>query len=517
MFSSSSALGPSAMVPEPALLSAQDLLDALEGQGPRLLGQVDGRLTGIFDHSDDVGPGSVFVVRGGQKHDGQNFAEKARASGASLLLTSRGSALRGPRIEVDDVPRALGILAQKFWGDPSHALLVLGITGTNGKTTVAHLIEQVLLGLNHGVARIGTLGFFVNGRRQAESLTTPGAVDLARTLAIARDQRARFCVMEVSSHALAQERVRGVRFQGAAFTNLSQDHLDYHGTMAAYGAEKAKLFFAHEPGLSSINIDDPFGQTLALELARSRPDLRLARFSCAGRADAEIRSQDVQFRASGLAARVSAFGRECSLKSPLVGAHNLENLLAALGLLIAAGIELDVAVDGLSRARSAPGRLERVSELEDDVTILVDYAHTPAALEGVLRSLRIASAGPITCVFGCGGDRDKGKRPLMGRIASELSARVIITTDNARSEDPATIAREIASGIASHSYQIVLDRRDAIFEAITSAPPGSTVLLAGKGHESSQTIGAETLPFDDGEEARAALVLRRSGPQGKGG
>lgn len=504
------------MAQEPRLLSVQDLLVVLAGQAPRLFGEVHDPLTGIFEHSKEVRPGSVFAVREGHRHDGKHFATEARASGASLLLTGRGSELPAPRIEVDDVPRALGILAQKFWGEPSHKMTVLGITGTNGKTTTAYLVEQVLLALGLGVARLGTLGFFVNGQRREESLTTPGAVDLARALSLASDEGARFCVMEVSSHALAQERVRGVRFHGAAFTNLSQDHLDYHGSMESYGAEKAKLFLSHEPEMSVVNVDDPWGRRIASEIERAHPSQRLARFSREGRNEAEIRAEQVQFRAAGLSARLSIFGKARPFEASLVGAHNLENLLAALGLLVAADIDVDVALAELGRARSAPGRLETVSEPDDDVTVLVDYAHTPAALEGVLGSLRATDATEIVCVFGCGGDRDRGKRPLMGRVASELADRVIITTDNARSEAPEAIAEEIARGIEGRPYQIVIDRRLAIFEAIQHASPGSTILLAGKGHESFQTIGSQTLPFDDAEEARQALALRRQSGRGKG-
>lgn len=504
------------MTVEPKAFRAPELMSALAGLGPRLVGASDELLIDITDDSRRVRPGSVFVARSGTQHEGQKFVRDALDRGASLVVTEHDAELDAPRLEVDSVPRALGILAQKFWGDPSERLTVLAATGTNGKTTTAILVEQALRGLGLSVARLGTLGFFVDGERVEDTLTTPGAVDLARLLATARARGARFCVMEVSSHALVQARIAGVRLAGAAFTNLSQDHLDYHGSMESYGAAKARLFFDYAPELSIVNVDDAFGRELAARIASATPRRRLARFSRQGAEGAEIRAQEAEYRAEGLSARLEVFGRRFTLESSLVGPHNLENLLAALGLLIAAGFDVDLAAAELSKATAAPGRLERVSQADDDIAVVVDYAHSPAALEGALWALRATGPARITCVFGCGGDRDRGKRPLMGRAASAFADDVIITTDNARSESPAAIAGEIAAGIEGGAYRILLDRREAIFEAVRAAEPGTTVLIAGKGHEAFQTIGDQTSPFDDAEQAREALVLRRQGAPGKG-
>lgn len=504
------------MTVEPLAFRVPELISALAGLRPRLVGDHDGVLSDVTDDSRKVRPGSVFVARRGTHHEGQKFVQDALDKGASLVITEHDADLEAPRIEVDSVPVALGLLAQKFWGDPSERLTVLAVTGTNGKTTTASLVEQALRGLGLSVARLGTLGFFIDGERIEDTLTTPGAVDLARLLATARARGARFCVMEVSSHALAQARIAGVRLAGAAFTNLSQDHLDYHGDMDSYGAAKAKLFFDYAPELSIVNIDDDFGKKLAERIRSAAPGRKLARFSRQGDPEAEIRAEDAQYRADGLRAHLNVLGRRFTLESQLVGPHNLENLLAALGLLTAAGFDVDLAAAELSKATAAPGRLERVSEANDDIAVIVDYAHSPAALEGALWALRATGPARITCVFGCGGDRDRGKRPLMGRAAAAFADEVIITTDNARSESPAAIAEEVASGIEGRPYRILLDRREAIFEAIGSAEPGTTVLIAGKGHETYQIIGDRTFPFDDAEQARQALVLRRRGSPGKG-
>ncbi len=504
------------MTVEPMAFRVPELISALVGLRPRLLGESDGLLIDITDDSRKVRPGSLFVARSGSKHEGRKFVRDALDKGASLVITEYGAEVDAPRIEVENVPQALGILAQKFWGDPSERLTVLAVTGTNGKTTTASLVEQALRGLGLSVARLGTLGFFVDGKRIEDTLTTPGAVDLARLLATARARGARFCVMEVSSHALVQARIAGVRLAGAAFTNLSQDHLDYHGDMDSYGAAKAMLFFDYVPELSIVNVDDEFGRGLAARIANLEPTRKLARFSRQGAPEAEFRAEGAQYRADGLSARLDVLGRRFTLESSLVGPHNLENILAALGLLTAAGFDVDLAASELSKATAAPGRLERVSDVSDDIAVVVDYAHSPAALEGALWALRATGPARITCVFGCGGDRDRGKRPLMGRAAAAFADEVIITTDNARGESPAAIAAEVAAGVFDRPYRILLDRRDAIFEAIRAAEPGTTVLIAGKGHETYQIIGDQTFPFDDAEQAREALVLRRQGSPGKG-
>jgi UDP-N-acetylmuramoyl-L-alanyl-D-glutamate--2,6-diaminopimelate ligase len=473
------------------------------------MGDTSRTLTGVRQDSRQVRPGELFCARDGRATKGSAFVNDAIARGAAAVLAKRGSIsepLAVPLIEVEDPARVLGFVAEFVYGRPSRALPLVGITGTNGKTTTASLLEQALRALSRRPARLGTLGYSFGEEQREGSLTTPEADEISRLLAEVRDAGGTEFVMEVSSIALASARVDALSFGVAAFTNLSQDHLDFHGSMSAYAVAKARLFDELGPRASVLNIDDRFGAELA---GRARGTLITT-----GRAQAAmVRPLSTALDASGIRARVATPAGVVELESSLIGEHNLENLLTALGVLLALGIDAEAAARALALATGAPGRLERCDTPDDDVRVLVDYAHTDDALENVLRALRSVTRGELVCVFGCGGDRDASKRPRMGAAVAHGASRAFITSDNPRSEDPKNIARAIVPGFARSStpYVVELDRRLAIRRAILEAVPGDTVLIAGKGHEPYQIIGAERLPFDDRTVAREALAERRTG------
>jgi UDP-N-acetylmuramoyl-L-alanyl-D-glutamate--2,6-diaminopimelate ligase len=383
---------------------------------------------------------------------------------------------------------------------------VVGITGTNGKTTTAALVAQALAFAGRKVARLGTLGLFIEGEHVRDTLTTPGAEELAECLRLARARGVSDFVMEVSSHALAQERVAGVHFAVAALSNLSQDHLDYHGSMAAYGAAKARLFEG-DPAASVINVADAFGRELAL---RTPGCLRV---SLDPHQAADIAARAVRLSQRGTSLDLDVQGQRMTLDSQLLGEFNAENLLLSLGILLGLGLGADLAIAGLANATAVPGRLERVDGPDDDVVALVDYAHTPDAVARVVAMARALGPQSIVCVLGCGGDRDRQKRPLMGQVAASGADRVWITTDNPRSEDPAEIARQVLLGAQAGPARVTveLDRRQAIENAILEAPSGAMVLVLGKGHETYQLVGPLVLDFDDRVEVKSALRRRREG------
>jgi UDP-N-acetylmuramoyl-L-alanyl-D-glutamate--2,6-diaminopimelate ligase len=447
----------------------------------------------------------LFVARRGERIDGTQFVEQAMKAGASAVLCEAETGVRAePRLEVQDVRRAWGICAHALYRRPSDALTVVGITGTNGKTTVAYLVDQALTHLGVSTGRLGTLGFFLNGEKLEDSLTTPQPDQLAHCLASVRDAGGRALLMEVSSHALDQKRTAGVRFSVVAFTNLSLDHLDYHLTMEEYARAKGRLFREGDPGARVINVDDEFGRALCKEF----PDA--ISVSTTG-ATAHISAVDVHLSRTGLVAQVRSGDELSELVSPLLGQHNLENLLVSWGILTALGHSPTTIVDALGQAVGVPGRLERCDDEQDDVIVVVDYAHTPDALERALKSVVALDFEEVICVFGCGGDRDKTKRPLMGRAAAELADKVFVTSDNPRTEEPMTIIEEILPGLRDARCEpiVEVDRRQAIELAVVSALPGSVVLIAGKGHEDYQLIGDQVLRFDDRVEARRALARRR--------
>jgi UDP-N-acetylmuramoyl-L-alanyl-D-glutamate--2,6-diaminopimelate ligase len=464
------------------------------------------------------------VARAGARADGKRFIADAAAKGAAAVLVERGSDADThglPRIEAADVPRALAFAAAAVYGHPTFTLEVVGITGTNGKTTTAHLVQAAVDAAGGRCGIVGTLGSRFEDLDLPTAHTSPEADELARIAAAMRARGATHLVMEVSSIALAAKRVEAVRYRVAAFTNLTQDHLDYHGTMEAYAAAKARLFFDLAPGGAAVNVDDPFGRTLAARLAPHGPgghrEAPLARFSAQIGADVEVAPTALAITHAGIDLRAKTPAGEVSIRSPLLGAHNVSNLLTALSVAWLLDLDVNAAARALSAPIVVPGRLERCDDpAQDDVAVLVDYAHTPDALSRVLHGVRGFGSGRTLCVFGCGGDRDPLKRPLMGEAVGQLADVAIVTNDNPRSEDPRAIADAILPGLAGGKAEVVveLDRRRAIERAVLDAAPGDVVLVAGKGHEPYQIIGATTLPFDDREEARRALALRRARRQG---
>ncbi len=477
-------------------------------------GNQDVVVTGVHHDSRLVEPGDLFVARVGKSQSGLSHLAEAERRGAVAVLVQRGASLstRLPVVEVGDVQLALALSAAAVYGHPTFGLEVVGITGTNGKTTSSHLVRAIVLESGGRCGVIGTLGSEFEGEHQSSAFTSPEADELARSARRMRDRGASHLVMEVSSIALTQRRADAVRFRVAAFTNLTQDHLDFHGSMAAYRQAKARLFQELSPAGMVINVRDAFGRELSERLRGARGLLRVTTAGDLG--PAEIVPLEVGASARGIELRARTPQGEVSVSSSLIGGHNVENLLTAIGIGTSLEIPCEVIGRALSQRLSVPGRLERCDDPAlDQVVALVDYAHTPDALERALVSVRSFAAGRLICVFGCGGDRDRQKRPLMGEVAGRLADRVIVTNDNPRSEDPEQIAHEIRAGLLPTGtvHELCLDRREAILRAIRSAAAGDVVLIAGKGHEPYQIIGQVTLPFDDRDEARAALAARRAG------
>ncbi len=482
------------------------------GKG-RVSGNGDVTVSGVQHDSRAVVPGDLFVAIAGEKADGASFAAGAVSRGAVAVLAERDLQLSVPTLVVKDARAALGPVSHAVYGDPSASLACVGVTGTNGKTTVTWLIEHVLETLGFRVALTGTVLSRIAGKTQASAHTTPEADDLARFLTAAKDASATHLLMEVSSHGLAMHRVDGMHFAVGAYTNLTQDHLDFHGTFDAYRAAKERLFLALNPGTSVLFVDDPAVADLA-----TRIQGKMLRCSLRKDADAEIRVLAWTMTRNGIEATEWTPAGEVHLVSPLIGAHNLANLLVTLGCVLALGGELAPSVAALATAQGAPGRLTRVPDARG-VAILVDYAHTPDALENVLKALRPLTPGRLLVVFGCGGDRDKGKRPLMGRAAAAHADVALVTSDNPRTESPEDIVQDVLPGLegvpalepaalprATRGYAVIVDRALAIRAAIGAAEPGDTVLIAGKGHEDYQIIGTEKRPFDDSQHAREAVM-----------
>lgn len=464
------------------------LIAALEGA--RVRGALPPTVDALASDSRSVRPGTLFIALRGERVDGHAFAADAVARGAAAIVVEHELDLDVPAIVVTDTRVAASRLAAAFYDDPSHDLTIVGITGTNGKTTTTHLVRTILetAGVPCGV--IGTLGGSFADRTWPLSNTTPLALELQALLAAQRDAGAKAVAMEVSSHALALGRVADVRFAAGALTNITRDHLDFHGTMERYVAAK-RMLFAMAPA-RILNVDDPHGAQFAAEF----PDA----ITYAIDAPAVLQATDIVLQGDGSTFRVG--GHAFTINLP--GRFNVRNALAALGIARALGIDDDVAARGLAATRAVPGRMERIGAFGIDA--IVDYAHTPDALENVLRAAREATRRRLIVVFGCGGDRDPGKRAQMGEIAARLADRVIVTSDNPRSEDPMAIARAVANGF--ERTDIVLDRRSAIRAAIDEAEAGDTVVVAGKGHETYQIVGGQTRAFDDRDEVRLAFSKR---------
>ncbi len=457
-------------------------------------------IRGLSADSRRIEPGFLFAALPGSKADGRSFISEAASRGAVAVLAPPGTPVpSGVALVADDNPRRrLALMAARFHGRQPR--LVAAVTGTSGKTSTAEFTRQIWGLLGHPAASLGTLGMIAPAGREYLSLTTLDPVELHRRLADLARAGVERLAMEASSHGLDQFRLDGVEVTAAAFTNLSRDHLDYHGSMEAYLASKRRLFAEVMPAgrAAVLNCDAPEFDGLA-DLCRRRRH-RLIAF---GRGGGDLRLLAQRPEADGQRLEIDVFGRRESVFFPVAGAFQADNLLAALGLAVACGEAASRMIEIVPHLVGVPGRIERVARHPNGAPIYVDYSHKPGALEAVLRALRPHARGRLVVVFGCGGDRDRGKRPLMGEVAARLADRAIVTDDNPRSEDPAVIRREILAG-APGAVEIG-DRRQAIRQAVAELAPDDLLVIAGKGHETGQTAGGVTLPFDDSAEARAAV------------
>ena len=479
-------------------------------------------VTAVAYDSRAVTPGAVFVALRGAHRDGTEYVEQAVKNGAIAIVADRAVAGAGvPCIVADNGRVALAAFAASFYGHPSDHLLLVGVTGTNGKTTSMYLCEGVFQACGWTSGRIGTTGSRIGAVEHASARTTPEAPDLQHLLRQMVDEGCRACAMEVSSHALDLERVTFTRFGAAIFTNLTRDHLDYHGDMETYFAAKRRLFEMLPPEApAAINIDDPRADALVGLVARP--------VTYALTREADVWPTSLDLTLTGIDAMVRTPAGPLRLRTRLPGRPNAYNALGVVAAAIGLGVPVASIEEGLANVKAVPGRFELVSSDADDISVVVDYAHTDDALRNLLETARALAPRRVVTVFGCGGDRDRTKRPLMGAVAARLSDLVILTSDNPRSEDPAAIIEDIKRGLVQperptrHAGQAVaavqstpwlaiVDREEAIARAIVDAQPGDVVLIAGKGHESTQTIGDRVLPFEDGSMARTALRRRRGG------
>jgi len=478
-------------------LATQLRRDGLLARAP----EVDPTITGVTADSRAVQPGMVYVAVRGVTADGHRFVPDAVKRGAAAVVVEQPGAPPGPGVPelvVTEGRRAAVSLGRAWYGDPGQQLTLIGITGTNGKTTTTALVRHLFNAEGHA-GSIGTLGAFDGAgapvASTAGSLTTPGPIDLQATLAGLVLRGVTHVAMETSSHSLDQGRLDGLRYAAGIFTNLTRDHLDYHATMEAYLAAKLRLDGLLAPdGVQVVNADDP--AWAALPGGRRRLTFGI-------HCPAEVRPEGlVQDHAGSRFTLVTPAGRE-EVQLPLLGEFNVANALAAAAATIALGLPVTTVADRLTRAPQIPGRMERLAERP--AVVLRDYAHTPDALERALQALRPLTPGRVIVVFGCGGDRDRGKRPVMGRLAATLADLVVITSDNPRTEDPEAILSEIEQGMGGTPHERITDRRQAIARALQAARPGDTVLLAGKGHETYQVIGTEKQPFDEREIVASLL------------
>ena len=485
----------------------QNLRGLLEGIA-RVPGVADREVRGLQLDSRRVQPGDLFLAAPGMSFDGRDYIGAAIAAGACAVAyeTDDGFTLGAaplPAFGVSSLRHKVGVIADRFYGAPSRRIVVTGVTGTNGKTTCTQLLAQALdSGATRESARrcaiIGTLGYGFPGALDPSPHTTPDAVTVHRLLADFLRQDATHVAMEVSSHALEQGRVAGVAFNVALFTNLTHDHLDYHGDMQAYGGAKARLFEVDGLKYAVINHDDAFGKNLLMGI-----DKRIKTLSY-GIEGGDVRAHMVQALPDGLVLRVTTPEGDTELRSPLIGRFNAYNLLAVLATLLALGVKLAHAAERLSRAQAPSGRVERFGGLKGLPLVVVDYAHTPDALEKILQALREHVRGKLWCVFGCGGDRDRGKRSVMGEIAERLADAVVLTDDNPRHESGEAIIADIIAGMSA-SPQVIRDRRAAIKTTISGAGANDIVLIAGKGHEDYQQVGDARLPYSDRATVREIL------------
>ncbi|MEZ4600164.1 MAG: UDP-N-acetylmuramoyl-L-alanyl-D-glutamate--2,6-diaminopimelate ligase [Syntrophotaleaceae bacterium] len=487
-----------------------------------VFGPSEADVKGLFYDSREVVPGGAFFALRGAVTDGHRYIDQALERGAAVLVLEEERPLPSGvcGVLVEDCRRALALAAAAFYGDPTRQMTVVGVTGTNGKTTITYLMESILQAAGRRPAIMGTVNYRFGDLVLPSERTTPESVDLLRTIAKFRGAGADALVLEVSSHALEQHRVDGIYFDVGVFTNLTPEHLDYHGDLESYFASKGRLFQGlggHGPAVGVVNIDDPFGERLADQLKNlSSCDL----LACGLAPAADVRPARSVLSMGGIEATIHSPQGEFELLSPLLGEFNLHNLLCAAGAALALGIRPETVAAGLNQAPPVPGRLEPVPN-ELGALVLVDYAHTGDALDKVLGTLQDLKPRRLITVFGCGGDRDRNKRPIMGEVAARRSDLVVLTSDNPRTEDPLAIIADIRPGLDQvfgsewsrreaatgngRGFVVVPDRREAIDFAAGLLQPGDLLLVAGKGHEDYQIIGREKFHFDDREELRRAL------------
>ncbi|MFA7552649.1 MAG: UDP-N-acetylmuramoyl-L-alanyl-D-glutamate--2,6-diaminopimelate ligase [Spongiibacteraceae bacterium] len=478
-------------------------------------------VSGLELDSRAIMPGDLFLALPGFAVDGRDYIDKAIAAGAAAVLVEKddnwleiierkGIAI----IPLVGLAGQVSDIAGKFYNHPSHSLALIGVTGTNGKTSCTQLMMQLLSCLGKSCGVIGTLGNGVNGKLSESVNTTPDAVVIQRLLAEWRDQQVDVVAMEVSSHGLEQKRVAALQFDLALFTNLSRDHLDYHGSMQAYADSKIRLF--KQPGLKQavINADDVFANDLSEVIAEG---VNVLRYSVSGNSvgktlgnkAAEVWAENIVYHSRGVRADLHTPWGQFSIDSPLLGSFNLSNLLAAISCFGAMGLPVADLVAEVVHLKPIDGRMEQL-KVEADVTVVIDYAHTPDALEKALVAMRQHSQGKLWCVFGCGGDRDQGKRPLMGAVVQRHADHVVVTSDNPRFESAADIINQVLGGVDRPTL-VEEDRDAAIDFVIANAQPGDSILIAGKGHENYQLVGKQRIPFSDSKQARLALLKRMAG------
>ncbi len=498
-------------------MTVGQLMAALEGQVEIVerRGGLDRAVTAVTDDSRAVASGSLFVAVKGERVDGHTFIPQVVQAGAAAIV-AQGPVETGtiPLVRVADSRKALGLLGSRFYGDPSAQLSMIGVTGTNGKTTTTYLCKALLEGIGRRVGLIGTVAYQIGAETIPASHTTPGALELQGLLAKMKHAGLNSVVMEVSSHALAMDRTAGCEYDVAVFTNLTQDHLDYHRTMEEYYQAKLRLFTGLGVGKKTgrravVNMDDPRGSQIRAACA-----VPVWGYAVTNRAD--LKAEQVRLSMNGTAFTAATPAGTFAVESRLVGEHNVYNLLGAIGVALHAGATCDQVREAVAGVTNVPGRFERVSAGQD-FTVVVDYAHTEDALVRLLSAAQALKTHRIITVFGCGGDRDRGKRPKMGRAAVEHSDIVVLTSDNPRTEDPMAILREVEVGVrealqsrSQVEYRLVPDRREAIGTAVGLARTGDIVLIAGKGHEDYQIVGTKKFHFDDREVAQEAIQRLRN-------
>lgn len=484
------------------LVTDAGMMSLLHGVAAQPLGPQDVVVSGVAYRSDQVREGDAFFCIQGLDHDGHRFASDAVNRGAAALVVQHELAdCDAPQFLVSDSRVALALAAGEFYGNPSRSMDLVGITGTNGKTTTTYILDAIMREAGRRTGIIGTVETRIGDERLSASRTTPESSDLEALLARMRDDGVTATALEVSSHAIDLHRVDGVRFAVAAFTNLTQDHLDYHLTIEEYFSVKRRLFTDFDVASRVVNIDDPVGKRLAAEISGC--------VTVGLDPAADVRVEHLSLRADGADFALVTPGGTVQVDLPLAGAYNVSNALVASACALECGIGLQTVARGLSGAPQVPGRLERV-EGDGGFSVVVDYAHTPDSLEKALLAMRSVTSGRVIVVFGCGGDRDPDKRPLMGAVAGRGSDVAILTSDNPRSEDPVGIILQVEDGLKNTpaDYEVHVDRRRAIARAIALATEGDTVLVAGKGHEDYQIFADRTVHFDDREVAREEMARR---------